>query len=84
MALVGGRYLIQNLDLTELRAVMACLPDSFENDPSGEKAAWRTNTLESIRGYGHAQPALNNSSPAQAPSQPPSQPPAGWFNHLGL
>jgi hypothetical protein len=41
--------LIQQLDVTELRAVMACLPDAFENDPLGEKATWRSNTLEAIR-----------------------------------
>ena len=46
-----SKYLIVNLDVTEMRAVMACLPDAFENDPNGEKAVWRANTLESIRGY---------------------------------
>ena len=35
--------------MTELRAVMACLPEVFENDPNGEKATWRSNTLEAIR-----------------------------------
>ena len=33
-----SKFLIQGLDLVELRAVMACLPAQFENDPSGEKA----------------------------------------------
>jgi hypothetical protein len=41
--------LIQQLDVTELRAVMACLPEVFENDPNGEKSTWRSNTLEAIR-----------------------------------
>jgi len=44
-----SKYIFQNLDLTEMRAIMAVLPEQFENDPNGEKEGWRTNILETIR-----------------------------------
>ena len=36
------RYSATGLDIIELRAVYAALPTSFDNDPLGHKAAWRT------------------------------------------
>lgn len=33
----------------EMRAVMACIPETFENDTSGEKSAWKASILDTIR-----------------------------------
>ena len=35
-----GRYQLRGLDLQELRAVHAALPQTFENDNRGQKAEW--------------------------------------------
>lgn len=37
-------------DLVELRAVTACLPERFEVDGDGRKAAWRAAFLQRVQG----------------------------------
>lgn len=37
------------LDIVELRAVWATLPDEFENDQTGEKATWKANVLQKLQ-----------------------------------
>ena len=38
-----GRYAAAGLDVVELRAVYAVLPETFDNDPTGDKTKWRSN-----------------------------------------
>ena len=38
---LSNKYQVQGLDLSELRAVYAALPNEFENDRNGAKAQWR-------------------------------------------
>lgn len=40
-----GKY-----DLVELRALTACLPERFEVDGDGRKAAWRAAFLQRVQG----------------------------------
>lgn len=37
-------------DLVELRAITACLPERFEVDGDGRKAAWRAAFLQRVQG----------------------------------
>lgn len=41
---------IHQYDLIELRAVTACLPERFEVDSDGRKAAWRAGFLQRVQG----------------------------------
>ncbi|CAM9413957.1 unnamed protein product [Ascophyllum nodosum] len=41
---------LDRYDLVELRAVTACLPERFEVDRDGRKAAWRTAFLQRVQG----------------------------------
>ena len=43
------KYTIQGLDLTEVRAVYACLPDKFENDSDDRKEEWRAKCLSRLK-----------------------------------
>ncbi|CAE7433819.1 nphp3, partial [Symbiodinium microadriaticum] len=43
------KYSTQGLDEIELRAVFASLPDTFENDGKGDKAAWKDGVLQSLQ-----------------------------------
>ena len=43
------KYSIQGLDLVELRAVWAALPDKFENDNDERKAQWRSKCLDRLK-----------------------------------
>lgn len=36
-----SKFVANDLDLVESRALHACLPRKFENDPDGSKVAWR-------------------------------------------
>lgn len=45
---VAKKY--EQYDLVELRAVTACLPERFEVDPDGRKAAWRAAFLLRVQG----------------------------------
>ncbi|KAJ1459806.1 hypothetical protein M885DRAFT_613404 [Pelagophyceae sp. CCMP2097] len=42
-------YSTHGLDLTELRAVWAVLPQRFQHDHRGEKANWKANVLQKLR-----------------------------------
>ena len=42
-------YSIQGLDLVELRAVWACLPETFENDGDDRKAGWKEKVLTRLK-----------------------------------
>lgn len=43
-----NRYVTQGLDIRELRAVYAILPEEFENDPHGKKREWRTQLYDKL------------------------------------
>lgn len=36
-----SKFVANDLDVVESRALHACLPDKFENDADGSKMAWR-------------------------------------------
>lgn len=46
-----GRFnpVAQQLDIVELAAIYACIPDKFLNDPSGRKTEWRTNLENALK-----------------------------------
>ena len=44
-----SKYSPQGLDELELRAMWAALPEKFDNDPKGEKAAWRQDVLDLLK-----------------------------------
>lgn len=46
-----GRFnpIAQNLDIVELAAIFAAVPEKFLNDPSGRKAQWRQNLENALR-----------------------------------
>jgi len=44
-----GIFSTQGLDLREMRAVFAALPQTFESDSDGRKAAWRESILLSLQ-----------------------------------
>ena len=44
------KYSTQGLDEVELRAIFAALPDTFDNDGKGDKAAWKDSLLQSLQG----------------------------------
>lgn len=46
-----GRFnpIAQNLDIVELAAVFAAVPEKFLNDPTGRKAQWRQNLENALR-----------------------------------
>jgi hypothetical protein len=46
-----GRFnpIAQGLDIVELAAVFACVPERFLNDPTGHKAQWRLNLENALR-----------------------------------
>lgn len=47
---------MQGLDELELRAIYAALPEKFDNDAKGDKAAWCEAILQSIQGKCKALP----------------------------
>ena len=53
------KYSCQGLDELELRAVWACLPERFENDPKGDKAQWRSGVLDALKAKREALPWSN-------------------------
>ena len=46
-----GRFnpVAQQLDIIELAAIYACIPEKFLNDPSGRKAEWKLNVENSLK-----------------------------------
>tara|TARA_B100001769_G_scaffold271521_1_gene264432 strand:+ start:3258 stop:4193 length:936 start_codon:yes stop_codon:yes gene_type:complete len=43
------KYSFTGLDIIELRALYACLPDKFEHDPKNEKENWKNSLIQSIK-----------------------------------
>uniref|UniRef100_A0A7S2DCZ3 Uncharacterized protein n=1 Tax=Octactis speculum TaxID=3111310 RepID=A0A7S2DCZ3_9STRA len=44
-----GKYSLYGLETMELRAIYANAPSEFQNDGSGEKAAWRAELIEKVQ-----------------------------------
>jgi hypothetical protein len=46
-----GRFnpIAQGLDIVELAAIFACVPEKFVNDPTGKKNQWRLNLENALR-----------------------------------
>lgn len=42
-------YIFSSLDIVELRALYACLPDEFQNDPTNEKREWLHNVTQKLK-----------------------------------
>ena len=43
------KYSFIGLDIIELRALYACLPDKFEHDPKNEKENWKNSLIQSLK-----------------------------------
>lgn len=52
--------MVQGLDELELRALYAALPEKFDNDAKGDKAAWCEAILQSIQSKCKALPWAND------------------------
>ena len=46
-----NKYSAMGCDITELRAVFASIPESFNNDPDGKKQGWRTSIRDKLKEY---------------------------------
>lgn len=44
-----SKFVANDLDVVESRALHACLPDKFENDADGTKTAWRAGFRKRLR-----------------------------------
>lgn len=62
-----GKFSSHGLDLRELRAVWAALPNKFENDPQGEKRRWKQELFhkleEQTRTCGHVDAGTVSATP---------------------
>jgi hypothetical protein len=45
----AARYSCHGLDLRETAALLACLPESFDNDPHGVKLRWREDIVIKLK-----------------------------------
>lgn len=43
------KYSFIGLDIIELRALYACLPEKFDNDPKNEKENWKKSLIQSLK-----------------------------------
>lgn len=65
MVELKSKFVANDLDVVESRALHACLPDRFENDADGAKTAWRVGFRKRLQEL-LAKEALGQLKPAEA------------------
>lgn len=64
MVELKSKFVANDLDVVESRALHACLPDRFENDADGAKTAWRVGFRKRLQEL-LAKEALGQLKPAE-------------------